>query len=96
MSQYIPKTAISSVPPSTVVGTDAQPGSPVSRSASAPERASHLMRPLRCAAITQMRIAVATVAPRVAAITCPMAAPPAGGEAAASSVAIVDEPMLPP
>src|SRR5690349_6125404 len=80
MSQYIPKTAMSRLVPSTSSGTAAHPGSPVCRSEACARRPSQRMREPRWAAMTHNSAAVATIAPSVAPMTWPMAEPPAGGE----------------
>src|SRR5438067_1286262 len=78
MSQYIPYTAIRSVPPRIASGIADQAGMPETRSENATSCFIGRRRPLRCPATSHSIAKVATIAPVVAAITCPMAAPAAG------------------
>src|SRR5690349_3443188 len=95
MSQYIPKTAIRRLPPISALGSDAQPGRPLTRSEYLASLPTHWIFPLRCAVMIQSRIPVAIIAPTVAPMTWPMAAPPAGGSLAAI-VEVSVESMRPP
>ena len=47
------------------------------------------MRPLRCPATSVSINTVTTIAPAVAMITCEISAPPAGGDSAAASTAVL-------
>src|SRR5919202_6659995 len=90
MSQYIPNTAISRLTAMNALGNDAQPASPVLRSATAASLPTHSILPLRWAVMIQSRIAVATIAPSVAPMTWPIAAPPAGGWPAARTDVVIE------
>src|SRR5215210_5677162 len=80
MSQYMPKTAISSEPDSTPRGSAAHGGSPTTRSENSPRRCSSLMRPLRCPSTSQNMAAVMIIEPTVPPTTWLSSPPPAGGE----------------
>src|SRR3954463_7227650 len=86
MSQYMPNTAMSSAPVTKAIGSDDQPGIPEERSAKSDSRWTNWKRPLRWPLTIVNMAAVITRAPAVAAIVCPMAAPPAGGALAISVV----------
>src|SRR3954454_2988301 len=79
MSQYIPKTAVSSETVARPAGSETQPGMPVRRSAWAASRPRTPTLPERWPKPSQSRRAVKRPAGVEAPITSARAAPPAGG-----------------